>query len=189
MYKDIADFLAVPSEWIESWASMPVKGKATNPLMIPELVVYFFESLPIEQFNQSLKLNRLWYTECKCELEKRLQAYNKEKYWKTVADLNEARNDLNAWKRERNPTIGEEINSPLYKKYSGLLEKKYLIFTEWVAVGRALLRCGFIETYSVKYHEIIEDIQLLSYGLDPDEIPSHGSCDILEYWGDEDPDA
>ena len=89
---NIATFLAESPEWVESWMNTPVKKMSIRfkpNLDFPDFAISFFNNLPIEQFNKSLKLNRDWYRECRRELENRRNACI-EKYWATVEEYKEA---------------------------------------------------------------------------------------------------
>src|SRR5581483_12525461 len=91
---NIAVFLAESPEWVENWINTPVKKMSIRfkpSLDFPDFAVSFFNNLPIDHFNKSLKLiNRTWYRECKRELENRRNACIK-KYWAIVDSYKEAR--------------------------------------------------------------------------------------------------
>ena len=91
---NIAVFLAKSPEWVESWMNAPVKKMSIRfkpSLDFPDFVVSFFNNLPIDHFNPSLKLiNWDWYRECKRELDNRRKACIK-KYWATVDSYKEAK--------------------------------------------------------------------------------------------------
>src|ERR1051326_7075689 len=94
LINNIAVFLAESPEWVESWMNAPVKKMSVRfkpSLDFPDFVVSFFNNLPIDHFNPSLKLiKRDWYRECKRELDNRRKACIK-KYWTTVDSYKEAR--------------------------------------------------------------------------------------------------
>src|SRR5436305_14573083 len=90
---NIAVFLAESPEWVENWMNAPVKKTSVRfkpSLDFPDFAVSFFNNLPIDHFNKSLKLNQTWYRECKRELENRQNACIK-KYWATVEEYKEVR--------------------------------------------------------------------------------------------------
>jgi hypothetical protein len=51
------------------------------------------------------------------------------------------------------------------------------------------LRCGFLDL--IDHEDPAYYIKMYNWGLDPYEIPTPGNDPegILDYWGDEDPDA
>ena len=185
LFENLANFLATSPEFIENWVSMPVKKKPSIDL--PEFAISFFKILPIDHFDRSLKLNRDWYKECRRELEVRRNVCIK-RYWDTVEEVKKASKDLDdCWKNEEMVT-GSRHNE-LYNNYCQLADKKYEVVGAWVDVDQAILHCGFpelIDHKDPKYY-----ITMHTWGLDPYEIPSPGNDPegILDYWGDEDPDA
>ena len=180
LYQNIADYLFTTPEYIKEWVNTPVKYKL-NPLNLSEFMMHFFRSLPIEDFNVSLKINRDWYKECLYELRRRHVVY-KNKYWKIIEDLKKIGKEHKSWEDDR--TVSEVINSPLYKKYCELYDKKSEVFKDWVAVEQALLRSGFIDISSIEYENISYHVRMLNDGFDPYEIPEPGELEN-EYWGDE----
>ena len=186
LFENLADFLATSPEWVESWLNAPVKKmRSQASLDLPDFVVSFFKILHIEHFGKSLKLNRDWYKECKRELEERCN-HCIRKYWDSVEEYKEASKAYDKCWENRSPATERD---QCYKKYCELADKKTEDFKAWVDVDRACLRCGFpdlIDHTDPNYY-----INMCGWGLDPYEIPSPGNDPegILDYWGDEDPDA
>src|SRR5581483_2234536 len=90
---NIATFFAETPEWVENWMNTLVPKKMTSGNTQPnldflEFVVSFFNNLPIDHFDKSLKLNQDWYKECRRELANRRKACIK-KYWETVEEYKE----------------------------------------------------------------------------------------------------
>ena len=152
----------------------------------PDFVVSFFNSLPIEQFNPSLKLNRNWYRECRWELENRRKACIK-KYWATVEEYKEANTALDkGWEDHIDECsklgISNTFPSNMGKitdRYYELAEKKKSVFKDWVDVDRAIIHCGFpdlIDHANPEYY-----IKMYDDELDPYEIPTQD--ELEEEWG------
>ena len=176
---NIAAFLAESPEWVESWMNAPVKKMSIRlkpSLDFPDFAVSFFNNLPIEQFNKSLKLiNRAWYRECRRELKIRRDACI-EKYWAIVDSYKEARtahkkllddlvNPIGILDDTFIPSLNEIEN-----RWHELGEKKESAFEDWVDVDIACLNCGFpdlIDHKDPKYY-----IKMYDDDLEPYEIPT-----------------
>ena len=189
LYQDIASFLSESPEWVECWLNASVKKTQSQKNRLsfdfPDFAVSFFETLHIEHFDKSLKLNRDWYNECMRELEKRRKYYIK-KYWDTIEEYKVASKALDDYWKSDNKTLSEYARCS--NNYKQLVDKKTEDFKAWVDVDQAILRCGFhdlIGHTNPKYY-----INMYEWGMDPYEIPSPGNDPegILDYWGDEDPD-
>jgi hypothetical protein len=180
---NLADFLSTTPEFIENWVSIPVKKGPSIDL--PDFVVSFFKILPIEHFDKSLKLNRDWYKECRRELEERRNLSIK-KYWDSVEECKEADKAYAKCWKNRSPATER---TQCYVKAFELDNKKAEDFKAWVDIDRACLRCGFPDL--INHINVYHYINIYRWGMDPYEIPSPGNDPegILDYWGDEDPDA
>jgi hypothetical protein len=184
LFQGIANFLSESPEWVENWVSTPVKKKPS--IDYPDFVVSLFDILPIEHFDRSLKLNRSWYKECRRELENRRNFWVK-RYWETVEEYKKAYKDYeNCW---FNYSFSDPRSQQCSKKYDELVNKKENDFRAWADVDRAILRCGFLDL--IDHEDPAYYIKMCNWGLDPYEIPTPGNDPegILDYWGDEDPDA
>ena len=186
---NIAAFLAESPEWVENWMNAPVKkmsiSQSQPSIDFPDFMVSFFNSLPIEQFNPSLKLNRNWYRECRWELEIRRKACIK-KYWATVEEYKEARTSYDKvqdeWEEYFELGIPNTFPSnidEIEERFDESFEKKKSAFEDWADVDKAIIRCGFPELIDHANPEYY--INMIIDGLDPCGIPTQD--ELEDEWG------
>ena len=186
LFQNIASFLSESPEWVEGWLNAPVKKKPS--IDIPDFVVSLFDILPIENFDVSLKLNRDWYKECRRELAKRRNLCIK-RYWDTIEDYKEASKALDKCWKDGISSLSDPHFIQCHNNYFELSDRKEGDFRAWADVDRAILHCGFLDL--IDHIDPAYYIQMCDWGMDPYEIPFPGNDPegILDYWGDEDPDA
>ena len=120
LFQDIVSFLFQSPEWIKGWPNTLVKKKPS--IDISDFVISFFNTLSLENFDTSLKLNRNWYKECKRELQVRRNICIK-RYWNTIEKYKEAKKALdNCWEKGILSPDSQIIQCN--HKYVGLANKK-----------------------------------------------------------------
>src|SRR5918911_4757318 len=140
MNDNIVVFTNSPVKWVDNWFNTPVKKissqkVAAQVLNLPEFVVSFFNNLPIEYFNSSLKLNHDWYKECKRELANRRKSCVK-KFWDSIKEYKEVKKVYNNhWKIEI--LTGDQFLQYL-SEYNKLCDGKNKNFKAWVEVDKAI---------------------------------------------------
>jgi hypothetical protein len=134
---DLVDIYGI-RKWIQMQAS---------PFNDPDIVREMVRNLPVKEFGEHLKINRLWYNCCKTEL------------WKRYKEAEKAYNRAVDYYREAIDNFNEAD------------QKKYTRFAGMVVIERALLRCGFITQESdwEKWTQMTYNIQLLKEGRTLDD--------------------
>ena len=168
MYADIAKFVGASSEWVENWLA------------------------PVERSYQRPQPNPFQIHEIARNIIYHLDQLAESDYWSAVIACMNSSKELNQAidkYRGTNPALTDE----LYKKCYDLADKKSEAFAYQVEIEKILLHGGFAHKKEEK-DRILYHIQMLAYGLDPDEIPtSIEDADPIDwqsdYWGDEDPDT
>ena len=111
---------------------------STPSLDFPEFTISFFNNLPIEYFNSSLKLvNRDWYKECKRELLTRRNLSHK-KYIQSDNELWEVDCRIEGWSRHLNRSRSDH---PEFNKLMQLMCTIDDNFDILKQIDKAIIRC------------------------------------------------
>ncbi|GES77968.1 hypothetical protein RCL_jg29473.t1 [Rhizophagus clarus] len=113
-----------------------------------------------------------------------------EDYWKAVEDYKNSGKELD-YTYTKCSSTNRALKDSLYKKYMDLADKKEKVFAYQVEIEKILLQGGFAYKKDGKEkNRILDNIRILTNGLDPYKIPIRFEEPIWQpdYWGDEDPD-
>jgi hypothetical protein len=123
---------------------------STPSLDFPEFTISFFNNLPIEYFNSSLKLvNRDWYKECKRELITRRNLSHK-KLMQSINEMEELDYRIEKWFLLPNQLTISRIDHPEFNKLMQLVDITYNDFNILEQVDKAIIRCGFSDIQKVR---------------------------------------
>jgi hypothetical protein len=127
-----------------------------SPFNIPDIVKEFFKCLPTEDFNNNLKLNRVWYQECRRELFYRWDTL-KSQYWEVA--------------KEAEDLYHKSANSTNRFKILRLDRTRDDIFIKQAFTGKTISYLGFDTGNVPLYNEINWYIKLLYEEISPIQIP------------------
>ena len=117
------------------------KAMQDSPLNDPDIVKYFIRTLPIDEFGEYLKVNRLWYNCCKAELWKRHEeakaAYNR------ALEKREKAEDALGQLFGKNGIKNRELRNLEWNMFYKACEEKTKAGIEHIMVDRAFEQFGF----------------------------------------------
>jgi len=148
--------------------------------MTPELVSNIIEQYEPHEMYHCYRINSTWNKEVNLALRHRQKKLNTK--YKDLKKESEKVNEVleKCFKEKRFDNSKEVLN-----KWTDLIDKKCYIFFEQVRVEICLKNLDLASANEIK--EIDFHIQLMHDGFVPEDVELEES-NILDYWGDENPD-